>query len=451
MLCAGASGDRLAAMFLPQEIIRRKRDGGVLGRDEIAAFIQGVVDGTVGEGQIGAFAMAVLLKGMEVDECVSLTLAMRDSGDVLSWEGLPGPVVDKHSTGGVGDLVSLVLGPLVAACGGYVPMISGRGLGHTGGTLDKLESIPGYDVAPGQEVFRKVVEDCGVAIIGQTGRLAPADKTIYAVRDITATVESIDMIVASILSKKLAAGLGALVMDVKCGNGAFMTTPAEARSLATMLVRVANGAGLPTRALVTAKDQPLARSAGNALEVAEAVNFLRGGEVSPVLREVTMELGSEMLQAAGLAGGGVEANRRLVDALESGRAAEIFGRMVAGLGGPADFLERAEGYLPVAPVVLEVRSARGGLVAGMATRDLGMVVVGLGGGRRRAGDRIDPSVGLVFEKRLGDAVAEGEVLARVHAADMESGARAVERVGECIEIADEAPAPHPAVLERIHG
>ncbi|MFM8364656.1 MAG: thymidine phosphorylase, partial [Verrucomicrobiota bacterium] len=242
-------------MFLPQETIRRKRDGVSLTREEMSQFIHGVVDGSVGEGQIAAFAMATLLKGMSIDECVSLTLAMRDSGERLDWSGLPGPVVDKHSTGGVGDLVSLVLGPLVAACGGFVPMISGRGLGHTGGTLDKLESIPGYNVTPSAEVFRKVVSDCGVAIIGQTAALAPADKKIYALRDITATVESIDLITGSILSKKLAAGLQFLVMDVKCGNGAFMDSLEGARTLAKRLVEVANGAGMPTSALITDMNQ----------------------------------------------------------------------------------------------------------------------------------------------------------------------------------------------------
>jgi thymidine phosphorylase len=436
-------------MFLPQEVIRKKRDGGVLDREEIAEFIRGVVDGSVGEGQIAAFAMATLLKGMEVEECVSLTLAMRDSGDVLAWDGLPGPVVDKHSTGGVGDLVSLVLGPLVAACGGYVPMISGRGLGHTGGTLDKLESIPGYNVAPGADVFRRVVEECGVAIIGQTGALAPADKKIYAVRDITATVESIDMIVASILSKKLAAGLGSLVMDVKCGNGAFMPTPDEAGNLARLLVRVANGAGLRTRALVTAMDQPLARTAGNALEVREAVDFLQGGEVCPALREVTMALGVEMLLVSGLAKDGGEAGERLGEALASGKAADCFGRMVAGLGGPVDFMEKAESYLPVAPLVREVRAPRGGFVCGVRTRDLGLAVVALGGGRRRAEDRVDPSVGLEFQKRPGDAVAEGEVVATVHAAGEEAAEAAVRRVLECFEIGDDEAEPYPAVLERI--
>ncbi|MFZ4589309.1 MAG: thymidine phosphorylase, partial [Terrimicrobiaceae bacterium] len=282
-------------MFLPQETIRKKRDAIPLSQEELSQFIRGVVDGTVGEGQIAAFAMATLLKGMSLDECVSLTLAMRDSGETLSWSELPGPIVDKHSTGGVGDLVSLVLGPLVAACGGFVPMISGRGLGHTGGTLDKLESIPGYNTTPPEETFRKTVRSCGVAIIGQTAALAPADKKIYAVRDITATVESIDLITASILSKKLAAGLRFLVMDVKCGNGAFMDNPDAARTLARRLVEVANGAGMPTSALLTDMNQPLANSAGNALEVREAVEFLKTGKANPRLRETTLALCARML------------------------------------------------------------------------------------------------------------------------------------------------------------
>jgi thymidine phosphorylase len=436
-------------MFLPQETIRRKRDGQPLSRDEISQFIQGVVDGSVGEGQIAAFAMATLLKGMSIDECVSLTLAMRNSGETLDWSGLPGPVVDKHSTGGVGDLVSLVLGPLVAACGGFVPMISGRGLGHTGGTLDKLESIPGYNVTPTEEIFRQVVRNCGVAIIGQTAALAPADKKIYAVRDITATVESIDLITGSILSKKLAAGLQFLVMDVKCGNGAFMDSPDAARTLAKRLVKVANGAGMPTSALLTDMNQPLASSAGNALEVREAIAFLKGEKTNPRLREVTLTLCARMLVVAGLAKNPAVALEKLESALSAGRAAEIFAKMVSGLGGPADLLENPDRHLAKAPMVLEVKSDSAGFVAQMDTRDLGLAVVALGGGRSRVEDTIDHSVGLIFQAALGDRIDPGQPLVTIHAKDQSSAETAARAIAAHIHIAAEAPKKSPAVLEII--
>ena len=436
-------------MFLPQETIRRKRDGEPLAREEISRFIRGVTDGSVGEGQIAAFAMATLLKGMSIDECVSLTLAMRDSGERLDWGDLSGPVVDKHSTGGVGDLVSLVLGPLVAACGGFVPMISGRGLGHTGGTLDKLESIPGYNVTPPEEIFRQVVRNCGVAIIGQTAALAPADKKIYAVRDITATVESIDLITGSILSKKLAAGLQFLVMDVKCGNGAFMDSPDAARTLAKRLVEVANGAGMPTSALITDMNQPLASSAGNALEVREAIGFLKGEKANPRLREVTLALCARMLVVAGLAENSAAAHEKLEAALASGRAAEIFAKMVQGLGGPADLLENPERHLAKAPVTLEVKSPVAGFVSQMDTRDLGLAVVALGGGRSRVEDTIDHSVGLIFQAALGDRIDRGQPLVTIHAKDQSSAEAAAHAFAAHIHITPEPPKKSPAIPDQI--
>jgi thymidine phosphorylase len=436
-------------MFLPQETIRKKRDGRPLDRAEIAQFIHGVVEGSVGEGQIAAFAMATLLKGMSIEECVSLTLAMRDSGEVLDWRDLPGPVVDKHSTGGVGDLVSLVLGPLVAACGGFVPMISGRGLGHTGGTLDKLESIPGYCVTPSAEVFRQVVRDCGVAIIGQTAALAPADKKIYAVRDITATVESIDLITASILSKKLAAGLQFLVMDVKCGNGAFMADQASAQILAKRLVEVANGAGMPTTALITDKNQPLACSAGNALEVREAIEFLRGGKTNARLREVVFALSAQMLAVSGLAESLGEALAKLEAALASGRAAEVFAKMVHGLGGPADLLENPDRHLAIAPITRDVKSLVGGFVSRMDTRDLGLAVVALGGGRSRVEDVIDHSVGIEFQVSLGDKIEPSQTLAIIHAADSLRAEAAAKSIASHIHLGAEVPTKNPTILEII--
>ncbi|MFC6490362.1 thymidine phosphorylase, partial [Nitratireductor sp. GCM10026969] len=333
-------------MPLPQEIIRRKRDGETLSGAEIADFAAGLASGAWSEGQVAALAMAVFLNGMQREETVALTLAMRDSGEVLDWSSLPGPVTDKHSTGGVGDNVSLMLAPIVAACGAYVPMISGRGLGHTGGTLDKMDSIPGYQSQPDGALFAKSVREAGCAIIGQTGTLAPADGRFYAVGDVTGTVESIPLITASILSKKLAAGLGSLVLDVKSGNGAFMASPREARRLADSLVAVANGAGLSASALITDMNEPLASCAGNAVEVLNAVDFLTGQSRAQRLEEVTLALAAEMLLSAGIATSTREAYDRTRAALDSGQAAACFGRMVHALGGPADFTEKAREHLP---------------------------------------------------------------------------------------------------------
>ncbi|PLU12151.1 thymidine phosphorylase, partial [Sinorhizobium medicae] len=325
--------------MLPQEVIRKKRDGGRLVPAEIAGFIEGLADGSISEGQAAAFAMAVWFSGMSRDECVALTLAMRDSGETLDWGEFGRPVVDKHSTGGVGDNVSLMLAPIVAACGPVVPMISGRGLGHTGGTLDKLESIPGYNIQPSPELFRRVVDEVGCAIIGQTANLAPADKRLYAIRDVTATVDSVPLITASILSKKLAAGLQSLVLDVKLGNGSFMTDPAETEILARSLVEVANGAGVRTSALITDMNEPLADAAGNALEVENCLAYLSGKKAGTRLDRVVMAFAAEMLAAAGVSAHKAEGEAMARRALESGEALERFGLMVHRLGGPADFVE----------------------------------------------------------------------------------------------------------------
>ena len=434
--------------MLPQEIIRKKRDGAVLSKEEIAFFSKGIGDGTISEGQIAAFAMAVFFNGMSLDERVALTEGMRDSGEVLSWS-LDGPVIDKHSTGGVGDNVSLMLGPLVAACGGYVPMISGRGLGHTGGTLDKLDSIPGYQTMPTNELFRKVVKDCGCAIIGQTGDLAPADKRFYATRDITATVESIDLITASILSKKLAAGLDALVMDVKTGSGAFMAEYEDAKKLAESIVGVANGAGVKTSALLTDMNEPLAGSAGNALEVAEAVKFLRGEGERPRLESVVMNLSAELLVLGGLADDRETAKKSLRKALDSGRAAEVFSRMVSGLGGPGDLVERASEYLPMSSVSREVLAQSTGWVSRIETRELGIAVLELGGGRRRAEDGIDYAVGLSDFVELGEKVEEGTPLCRVHAQSEDAFTAAEKQLRQAIQISDQESGAQPVVYEVI--
>lgn len=435
--------------MLPQEIIRKKRDGAALSAQEIAFFSKGIGDGSISEGQIAAFAMVVFFNGMSLDERVALTEGMRDSGTVLQWSELDGPVIDKHSTGGVGDNVSLILGPLVAACGGYVPMISGRGLGHTGGTLDKLDSIPGYQTMPTNELFRKVVKDCGCAIIGQTGDLAPADKRFYATRDITATVESIDLITASILSKKLAAGLDALVMDVKTGSGAFMVEYGEAKKLAQSIVGVANGAGVKTSALLTDMNEPLAGSAGNALEVVDAIQFLRGESGSPRLESVVMSLSAELLVLGGLATDREVARKALRKALDTGKAAEVFSKMVVGLGGPADLVERYSEYLPVAPIVRDVYAGSSGWVSRIETRELGITVLELGGGRRRAEDGIDNAVGLSDFIGLGEEVAEGTPLCRVHAQSEKAYASAEQRIRQAFEVIGEESGAQPVVYEVI--
>ncbi|MGI4983574.1 MAG: thymidine phosphorylase, partial [Janthinobacterium lividum] len=404
-------------MFLAQEVIRRKRDKQVLSQSEIDAFVRGIHDGSIGEGQIAAFAMAVYFNDMSVDERIALTCAQRDSGSVLDWRqcDLPGPVIDKHSTGGVGDLTSLLIGPMVAACGGFVPMISGRGLGHTGGTLDKLAAIPGYDLTPDTAAFQRVVRDVGVAIIGQTAQLAPADKRLYAVRDVTATVESIGLITASILSKKLAAGLAALVMDVKVGSGAFMPDHGQSLALAKSIADVGNGAGMRTRALLTDMSQPLASCAGNALEIQFAIDYLTGRIRPHRVHEVSIALATQMLLLGGIAEDAVDARARLCAALDSGAAAERFARMVAALGGPADVIQAPGKYLERAPVVLPVRAPHAGVIQRIDCRMVGMAVVGLGGGRRRAEDDIDGAVGLTDLHELGQRVEAGTTLARVHA------------------------------------
>ncbi len=435
--------------MLPQEIIRRKREGEALTADEIRFMVDGLTRGSVTEGQVAALAMAVFFRGMGRDEAVALTLAMRDSGTVLDWSQLDGPVVDKHSTGGIGDNVSLMLAPALAACGAFVPMISGRGLGHTGGTLDKLDAIPGYISQPSNERFAAVVRSVGTAIIGQTAELAPADKRLYAIRDVTATVESIPLITASILSKKLAAGLGALVLDVKTGSGAFMPTLEGARALAESLVAVANGAGLRTTALVTDMDEPLASAAGNAVEVRNAVDFLTGARIDPRLFEVTVALGGELLATAGLAETAEGGRRQIEIALGSGRAADLFGRMVAALGGPADFVERAADHLPAAPVVADVFAEASGIVTAIDTRGVGVAVVELGGGRRTATDRIDPAVGFTDLAPRGAAAGPDRPIDRVHARSAEDAARGAALLRAAYRIGDTPPQARPVIHERI--
>ncbi len=434
--------------MLAQEFIRRKRDGNELAAADIAKFISDLTSGSVSEGQAAAFAMAVFLRGMTRAEAVALTRAMRDSGTVLSWQGIDRPILDKHSTGGVGDNVSLMLAPMLAAVGAAVPMISGRGLGHTGGTLDKLDSIPGYVSQPDIDLFRKVVKEEGCAIIGQTVDLAPADKRLYAIRDVTGTVESVPLITASILSKKLAAGLGELVLDVKTGTGAFMATSQEARELTESLVSVANGAGLKTAALITDMNEPLASAAGNAVEVANALQYLTGEKRDARLHAVTLALGAELLVLAGLARDATEGSAALERTLSSGTAAERFAAMVRALGGPKDLLENFSSLLPKAPIIRPVTAAEEGTVSHVDTRALGIAVIELGGGRRVASDRIDHAVGLTALAGLAARVGRDRPLALIHARDEVSFTRAAQVVRKAYRLGD-APALSSPVLARI--
>jgi len=433
--------------LLPQELIRRKRDGYALDAGSIEAFIAGLTSGRVSEGQAAAFAMAVFFRGLSIPERVALTRAMTHSGEVLTWD-LPGPALDKHSTGGVGDAVSLALAPAVAACGGFVPMISGRGLGHTGGTLDKLDAIPGYVSQPDIATFRRVTREVGCAIIGQTADLAPADKRLYAIRDVTGTVESIDLITASILAKKLAAGLHGLVMDVKVGSGAFMATLEDARALAESLVLVANGAGLPTSAILTDMHEPLASAAGNAVEVAYTVDYLTGARREPRFHAVTVALGAEMLVLGRLAADEDEARARIETAIASGRAAEAFQRMVAALGGPADLLARPAAHLTIAPVVRPVLPDRPGIVAAIATREVGVAVVALGGGRAHPQDPIDHAVGFTDLAGIAARVDGERPLAILHARSEERAQAATAALRRAYTIGDSGAAG-PIVIERI--
>ena len=442
--------------MLPQEIIRRKRDGHELSDEEIAAVVRGIFDGGLSEGQVAAFAMTVFFRGMTTRERVAMTLALSGSGRRLDWKplNLPGPVIDKHSSGGVGDKVSLMLAPIVAACGVFVPMISGRGLGHTGGTLDKLSSITGYNVSPDITTFQKVVREVGCAVIGQTDDLAPADRRLYATRDVTGSVESIPLIVSSILSKKVAEGLDGLVMDVKCGSGAFCDTEDMARDLAKSLVAVANQAGLPTVALITDMDQVLGRSVGNALEVAETVAYLKGDGPREKARdarlhEVVMVLAGEMITLAGLAPSAAAGRARAEAALDDGRAAQKFAKMVSILGGPDDFLERTAHYLDRAPVIVPCTAERAGHVAGMNARDVGIAVVALGGGRSHADDAIDPAVGLTDFLDIGTAVRSGDPLCLVHAASQSDAEAAIAMIQQAVRIEDAVPFARPVIWERV--
>ncbi|WNC72284.1 thymidine phosphorylase [Thalassotalea psychrophila] len=436
-------------MFLPQEIIRQKRDGKVLSNAEIQGFVTGLVDRSFNDAQVGAMAMAIVQQGMNVDETVALTRQMMNSGDVLQWPELDGPIVDKHSTGGVGDKVSFMLAAIVAANGAYVPMISGRGLGHTGGTVDKLESIAGFNVQPTTEQFKHIVKDVGMAIIGQTSNIAPADKRLYSIRDITATVESVPLITASILSKKLSAGLNALVMDVKVGNGAMMQDIQASKELAQSIVNVANGAGVKTQAIITDMNQVLGNTAGNALEIKETLDYLSGEYRDPRLHEVVNALACAMLIDAELAKNTNDAKQLVNNVLSNGKAAEVFAKMITHMGGPSDLFSTPDKYMPVANVIEDIKAPTIGVINAMQTRDIGMAVVTLGGGRLSNGQDVDHSVGFDQIIHIGSKVTAGDVIARVHANSADSLAIAKNSYLNSVQISEVVNNFNPVIYQTI--
>ena len=433
------------------DVIRKKRDGGDLSDDEIQFFVDGLADSSLPAEQVSSLAMAIFLNSMSFEEAGKLTLAMAASGTVLDWskEALDGPVIDKHSTGGVGDKVSFLLAPIAAACGCYVPMISGRGLGHTGGTTDKAECIPGYNATPDFDLFRTVVKKVGCAIIGQTADLAPADRRFYAIRDVTGTVESVPLITASILSKKIAAGLQGLVMDVKVGSGAFMETLERAQELAGSVIATAAKAGLKTHALITDMNEALGTTVGNALEIEESIRYLRNERRDARLDEVTLSLCAEMLVVGGIEDDRDNARRRCEQAVTSGRAAEIFGSMVTALGGPADLVENHEQHLVKAPVVRPVHAD--GIVARVNARAIGNALIELGGGRRKVGESLDLSVGFSDIASIGTRVDSATPLAMIHAASEADAMQAEENLLAAYTLSEKAPAGRPVICEILAG
>ena len=433
--------------MLPQEIIRKKRDGHPLSDSEIQYYIEGIANGSVSESHIAAFCMAVIFKGMSVEETFSLTDQIVKSGDKLNWKDLDGPVVDKHSTGGVGDKVSLMLAPIVASCGIYNPMISGRGLGHTGGTLDKLESIPEYNTTPDNSLFHSVVKNVGCAIIGQTANLAPADKVIYGVRDVTATVESVPLITASILSKKVAAGLDGLVMDIKTGNGAFAENLDFARNVGNSIIQVAKQFGMKTSAMITDMNQPLGDTIGNALEIKEVIDYLTDVRQESRLHEVVLALAAEMLVVAGLVDSTDKGIQKAKDVLDNGHAAETFEKMVSELGGLNDILKNSDSHFKSASVVKPIPASQSGYVSEIDTRAVGLAVVELGGGRKKASDSIDHSVGFTHVLGLGEKVEAGQALGYVHAQNEDQANLSIQMVNDAYSISDSSFLQTPTIIE----
>ena len=440
------------SLFLPQELIRKKRDGLILSDPEIEFLVKGISDNSLTDAQLGAFAMAVYQCGMTMDERVSLTTYMMNSGDTLQWQdlNLDGPVVDKHSTGGVGDKISLMLAPIVAACGGYVPMISGRGLGHTGGTLDKLESIPGYNGTPENNKFQSLVKEVGCAIIGQTANLAPADQRFYATRDVTATVESIDLITASILSKKLASGLDALVMDIKTGNGAFAANYEMAKELAQSIADVSGSAGVATNCLITDMSQVLGHSVGNATEVSECINFLvEPDNANQRLMGLTLELASHMLLLSGIESDLVSAKTKSQEALSSGKAASIFEQMIHSLGGPIDLMENANQYLTPMPIISPIVSTSSGYVSEMNAREIGLSMIHLKAGRTKSIDPIDHGVGLSNIVSIGQWVDKGEPLVLAHVRDKDQINYLQKIISSVFTLSEQSPSIPNLIYETI--
>ncbi|MBL0338139.1 MAG: thymidine phosphorylase [Rhodospirillaceae bacterium] len=438
-------------MLFPQEIIYRKREGKTLTAEEINFMVTGLLKNEVTDSQISALAMAIFFRGMTAEECGNLTKSMTASGKMMEWPkaDFHGPILDKHSTGGVGDKVSLMLAPMVAACGGFVPMISGRSLGHTGGTLDKLQAIPGYNAQPNPLLLQKTLKQAGCAIIGQTDDLAPADRRIYAIRDITGTVESIPLITASILSKKLAAGLQGLVMDVKWGNAAFMADASSAKTLAISLIRTAKAAGLPTRALITDMNQPLGLSAGNSVEMIETIQYLTGNPRDPRLHAVVLALGIDMLLLGKLAHNADEARQKLQKSLDSGQAAEIFQKMVGLLGGPTDLLKNYQKYLAVAKIIKPVPAPISGYIHSIDTRQLGIVIMMLGGGRIKPQDVIDPAVGLTHIQGVGMKISKNDPLLMIHASSQSQADQAAVDVQKAYMISQQPSHPPALIVERL--
>jgi pyrimidine-nucleoside phosphorylase/thymidine phosphorylase len=432
------------------DLIRRKRDGGELSRDEITFLVEGLTDGIVPTYQWAALAMAILWRGMTSDETAALVEAMLHSGTVLDLSDIPGPKVDKHSTGGVGDKTSLILAPIAAACGVTVPMVSGRGLGHTGGTLDKLESIPGFRIDLDLAAYRRVARECGLVLIGQTAEIAPADRVLYALRDATATVESIPLITASILSKKLAEGIDALVLDVKCGDGAFMSRIEDARALAESMTRIGRALGKPVQAVLTSMDAPLGRMVGNALEVAESVACLKG-EGPDDLMEVSLELAAEMLLVGGVAASRDDALDRCHRSIADGSALERFRRVVVAQGGDGRVCDEPEKILPRAECVELVRAERSGYVHELKAWSVGQASMLLGAGRRTAEDSVDPAAGIMLQHAIGDRVTAGDVLAELHFNPAHAAAvpDAVALFRRAVGIGDEPVARRPLILERL--
>ncbi|WP_448555386.1 thymidine phosphorylase [Thalassotalea montiporae] len=436
-------------MLLPQEVIRVKRNGGELSKEQIQCFVDGITNGQFNDAQVGSMAMAIFQQGMATQEIVAFTQAMMHSGTVLSWPELDRPVVDKHSTGGVGDKVSFMLAAIVGSCGAYMPMIAGRGLGHTGGTVDKLEAIAGFNTQPTIPEFKALVKELGIAIIGQTNDLAPADKRLYGIRDITATVESIPLITGSILSKKLASGLDALVMDVKVGNGAMMQNMDDAIALAQSIANVANGAGVKTQAIITDMNQVLGNSAGNAVEIIETVDYLTGAYREERLHNVTVRLAQSMLINTGIADNEAQALEKINHALDSGAAAELFSRMIHRMGGPADLLESPWQSMTKANVIQDVTAPVDGYIAGMDTRDIGLTIVGMGGGRTANDQQIDHSVGFDQIKPIGTKVAKGDVIARVHGKDKAQADTASQQYLAAFSFSEQAVETSPEIYQVI--